>query len=302
MALKRPTGTSGKDWRTCDLGDPEWVIVDQSGKRWGAHNFEGATGLILAGGAGGKDDRDRSRVKKVMSHPLTGVAVVAISILAAAGIAYAAMVKERKDAGKAPMTQEDVELFFKTQIKENATEKAIETGLNKISATDPSDSSTSETASETTNETASEVVANNIAEGIAVGEIEYSGANLHQPELAGPVAIDQGNTTFPREMRVENKEVVSAAPRQSAAKSESVGVAKKTGAIGTFTEAEPYGFNSNTGSPGSAGSFAGLRMAVFLGGDPIRTALAEVADTGGSGGSSMFPPTVDPDPASNAEF
>ena len=119
-----------KNWKRDPLGEPEWVVEDQDGKRHAFHNWGKSGGLLMAGGAGG----GKSQSNKVITGLVGTIAAAFVALVIVIGMsAYTAL----KDGVPAAEVIQRSKEQFEEGAKENAIEGVID-AVNPLSQTSPS--------------------------------------------------------------------------------------------------------------------------------------------------------------------
>ena len=123
-----------KNWKRDPLGEPEWVVEDQDGKRQAFYNWGKGGGLLMAGGAGG----GKSQSNKVITGLVGTIAAAFVALVIVVGMsAYTAL----KDGVPVADVIEKSKQQFEDGAKENAIEGVID-AVNPLSQTSPATSAT----------------------------------------------------------------------------------------------------------------------------------------------------------------
>ena len=123
-----------KNWKRDPLGEPEWIVEDQDGKRHAFHNWGKGGGLLMAGGAGG----GKSQSNKVITGLVGTIAAAFVALVIVIGMsAYTAL----KDGVPAAEVIQRSKEQFEEGAKENAIEGVID-AVNPLSQTSPATSAT----------------------------------------------------------------------------------------------------------------------------------------------------------------
>ena len=129
-----------KNWRRDELGQPEWIIEDQDGNRQAVYNWKGATGLVLAGGAGGNS---RSQSSKMVTGLVGTIAAAAVALVLVVG--YSAYTALQEGVPTNVVLEEATSDFWKG-AEEKALEGAID-AVNPLGATNESNTDTADAGS-----------------------------------------------------------------------------------------------------------------------------------------------------------
>ena len=134
-----------KNWKRDPLGEPEWVVEDQDGKRQAFYNWGKGGGLLMAGGAGG----GKSQSNKVITGLVGTIAAAFVALVIVVGMsAYTAL----KDGVPAAEVIQRSKEQFEEGAKENAIEGVID-AVNPLSQTSPATSpATAATVASTNND------------------------------------------------------------------------------------------------------------------------------------------------------
>ena len=118
-----------KNWKRDPLGEPQWIVEDQDGKRHAFHNWGKGGGLLMAGGAGG----GRSQSSKTMTGLVGTIAASFVALVIVIGMsAYSAL----KDGVPAAEVLQHSKEQFQDGAKESAIEGAID-AVNPLGQTAP---------------------------------------------------------------------------------------------------------------------------------------------------------------------
>ena len=180
-----------KNWKRDPLGEPEWIVEDQDGKRHAFHNWGKGGGLLMAGGAGG----GKSQSNKVITGLVGTIAAAFVALVIVVGMsAYTAL----KDGVPVADVIEHSKEQFKDGAKENAIEGVID-AVNPLGQAAPPSAATVE---------APAVASTDVQETQVTEEPEQSDEELTPIEKADDLIV-QGQPT-----EILEKELAKNEPQQ----------------------------------------------------------------------------------------